>query len=93
MDLIGAPRDVIATLEAEWREDDTALVLSDEAGRHSPCIRLRTSLLPRCEAFVEGGGQKLAELLDAIGARALTVDSRWLTDANDPQALGPYGDK
>ena len=93
VDLIGAPRDVIATLEAEWREDDTALVLSDEAGRHSPCIRLRTSLLPRCEAFVEEGGQKLAELLDAIGARALTVDSRWLTDANDPQALGPYGDK
>ena len=85
--------DVIAALEAAWREDDTALVLSDEAGRHSPCIRLRTSLLPRCESYVDGGGLRLAGLLDAIGARALTVDSRWLTDANDPHALRPHDDK
>jgi len=92
VDLIGAPEDVIATLEAAWREDDTALVLFDEAGRHSPCIRLRTSLLPRCEAYVDQGGQKLSGLLNAIGARALAVDSRWLQDANNPQALRPYGD-
>jgi len=92
VDLIGAPEDVIATLEAAWREDDTALVLFDEAGRHSPCIRLCTSLLPRCEAYVDQGGQKLSGLLNAIGARALAVDSRWLQDANNPQALRPYGD-
>ncbi|MDA0651319.1 MAG: NTP transferase domain-containing protein, partial [Proteobacteria bacterium] len=92
VDLIGAPEDVIATLETAWREDDTALVLSDEAGRHSPCIRLCTSLLPRCEAYVDQGGQKLSGLLNAIGARALAVDSRWLQDANNPQALRPYGD-
>lgn len=92
VDLIGAPEDVIATLEAAWREDDTALVLFDEAGRHSPCMRLRTSLLPRCEAYVDQGGQKLSGLLNAIGARALAVDSRWLQDANNPQALRPYGD-
>ena len=92
VDLIGAPEDVIATLETAWREDDTALVLFDEAGRHSPCIRLRTSLLPRCEAYVDQGGQKLSGLLNAIGARALAVDSRWLQDANNPQALRPYGD-
>ena len=83
---------VIATLETAWREDDTALVLYDEAGRHSPCIRLCTSLLPRCEAYVDQGGQKLSGLLNAIGARALAVDSRWLQDANNPQALRPYGD-
>ena len=92
VDLIGAPEDVIATLETAWREDDTALVLSDEAGRHSPCIRLCTSLLPRCEAYVDQGGQKLSGLLNAIGARALAVNSRWLQDANNPQALRPYGD-
>ena len=92
VDLIGAPEDVIATLETAWREDDTALVLFDEAGRHSPCIRLCTSLLPRCEAYVDQGGQKLSGLLNAIGARALAVDSRWLQDANNPQALRPYGD-
>jgi len=92
VDLIGAPEDVIATLETAWREDDTAVVLSDEAGRHSPCIRLCTSLLPRCEAYVDQGGQKLSGLLNAIGARALAVDSRWLQDANNPQALRPYGD-
>jgi len=92
VDLIGAPEDVIATLETAWREDDTALVLSDEAGRYSPCIRLCTSLLPRCEAYVDQGGQKLSGLLNAIGARALAVDSRWLQDANNPQALRPYGD-
>ena len=92
VDLIGAPEDVIATLETAWREDDTALVLSDEAGRYSPCIRLCTSLLPRCEAYVDQGGQKLSGLLNAIGARALAVNSRWLQDANNPQALRPYGD-
>ena len=92
VDLIGAPQRVVRTLETAWRDDDTALVLSDETGRHSPCIRLRTNLLSACERYVDQGGRKLSGLLDTIEARALTVDSRWLQDANEPQALSPYDD-
>ena len=87
MDLIGAPDRVIQLLESEWRDDDVALALHDTEGRHSPCIRLRTELRPECEAYLDSGGKRLADLYRAINARAVTVDSEWLVDADEPESL------
>jgi molybdopterin-guanine dinucleotide biosynthesis protein A len=87
VDLIGAPQAVIQTLENAWRSEDTAIVLVDEEGRHSPCLRLRSELRAACEQYIDQGGRKLTGLLDAIDARAVTVDTAWLTDANHPDAL------
>ena len=74
-------------LEQEWRDDDVALVLHDAEGRHSPCVRLRSEVMPVCEAYLDSGGKKLVDLYRAINARSVTVASEWLTDADEPESL------
>ena len=90
VDLIGAPQAAIQALENAWRTEDTAIVLADEEGRHSPCLRLRSELRVACEQYLDQGGRKLTGLLAAVDARAVTVDTAWLTDANHPDALSTY---
>ena len=87
VDLIGSPQDIIQTLEREWREDDTAVFLTDAEGNHSPCIRLHADALVACSAFLDAGGRKITELLEKIEARAVQVDSRWLHDADHPESM------
>ena len=87
VDLIGAPERVILLLEHEWRDDDVALVLHDAEGRHSPCVRLRSEVKPVCEAYLDSGGKKLADLYRVINARSVAVASEWLTDADEPGSL------
>ena len=90
VDLIGAPQAAIQALENAWRTEDTAIVLADDEGRHSPCLRLRSELRVACERYLDQGGRKLTGLLAAVDARAVTVDTAWLTDANHPDALSTY---
>lgn len=87
VDLIGAPLQVIETLETQWQQDDLAIVLTDSSGRHSPCLRLSTQLLDDCAAFVDSGGVKLKALLKSLNARAVSVPDEWLANANTPDAL------
>lgn len=87
VDLIGAPQAAIRALEKAWRAEDTAIVLVDQEGRHSPCLRLRLESRVACEEYLDQGGRKLTGLLAAVDARAVTVDTGWLTDANHPDAL------
>ena len=89
VDLIGAPEQVITTLESEWQEDDTAIFLTDTEGRHSPCLRLHVDTLADCEAFFDGGGRKITGLLDRVGARPIPVDAAWLKDADLPASISP----
>ena len=88
VDLIGAPLQVIETLETQWQQDDLAIVLTDSSGRHSPCLRLSTQLLDDCARFVDGGGVKLKALLTLLSARSVSVPDEWLANANTPEALG-----
>ena len=87
VDLMGAPLQVIKTLETQWQQDDLAIVLTDSSGRHSPCLRLSTQLLDDCVAFVDSGGVKLKALLTSLNARAISVPDEWLANANTPEAL------
>ena len=89
VDLIGAPVQVISTLETEWREDDTAIFLTDTEGRHSACFRLRVDTLADCEAFLDEGGRKITGLLEKVGARPIPVDAAWLKDADLPASISP----
>ena len=88
VDLIGAPLQVIETLETQWQQDDLAIVLTDSSGRHSPCLRLSTQLLDDCTAFIDSGGVKLKALLTLLNARSVSVPDEWLANANTPEALG-----
>jgi molybdopterin-guanine dinucleotide biosynthesis protein A len=87
VDLIGAPHQVMDTLEQEWRDTDAALILRDENGRHSPCIRLRRDTMARCSAYIDEGGARLLELYNRLQARSVVVPSEWLLDADAPEAL------
>jgi molybdopterin-guanine dinucleotide biosynthesis protein A len=87
VDLIGAPEQVITTLETDWQEDDTATYLTDMEGRHSPCLRLHVGALAACEAFLDEGGRKITGLLEAVGARPISVDAAWLHDADLPASI------
>ena len=87
VDLIGAPLQVIETLETQWQQDDLAIVLTDSSGRHSPCLRLSTQLLDDCAAFIDSGGVKRKALLPSLHARAISVPDEWLVNANTPEAL------
>ena len=87
VDLIGAPLQVIETLQTQWQKDDLAIVLTDSSGRHSPCLRLSTQLLDDCAAFIDSGGVKLKALLTSLNARAISVPDEWLANANTPEAL------
>tara|TARA_Y100001958_G_C21168725_1_gene500945 strand:+ start:406 stop:759 length:354 start_codon:yes stop_codon:yes gene_type:complete len=87
VDLIGAPDKVMDTLEQEWRDTDAALILRDEDGRHSPCIRLRRDTMDRCSAYIDEGGARLLELYNRLQARSVVVPSEWLLDADAPEAL------
>ena len=87
VDLIGAPAQVIAALETEWQESDTAIFLTDTQGRHSPCLRLGVNTLAACEAFFDEGGRKITGLLDRVGARPISVDTAWLQDADLPASI------
>ena len=89
VDLIGAPAQVIATLETEWQEDDTAIFLTDTEGRHSPCLRLHVDALAACEALLDEGCRKITGLLEKVGARSIPVDSAWLKDADLPASISP----
>ena len=89
VDLIGAPEQVITTLESEWQEDDTAIFLTDTEGRHSPCLRLRVDTLANCAAYLEEGGRKITGLLEKVGARPIQVDAAWLKDADLPASISP----
>ena len=89
VDLIGAPDQVIAALDTEWQESDTAIFLTDTQGRHSPCLRLRVNTLAACEAFLDEGGRKITGLLDRVGARPISVDTAWLQDADLPASISP----
>ena len=86
VDLIGAPEKLIETLEQEWRDTDTAVVLYDE-DKPSPCIRLRRDTLDTRQAYVDNGGRRLLELYTLIGARSVVVLSTWLIDADTPEGL------
>jgi molybdopterin-guanine dinucleotide biosynthesis protein A len=87
--LIGAPEQVVAALETEWQEDDTAIYLTDNEGQHSPCLRLHVDALTACEAFLDRGGRKITGLLEAVGARPISVDAAWLHDADLPASISP----
>ena len=87
VDLIGAPAQVIATLETEWREDDTAIFLTDPEGRHSPCLRLHVDALAACRASLDEGCRKITGLLEKVGARPIPVDAAWLKDADLPASI------
>ena len=87
VDLIGAPEQVITTLETDWQEDDTATYLTDMEGRHSPCLRLHVGVLAACEAFLDEGGRKITGLLERVGARPISVDTAWLHDADLPASI------
>jgi molybdopterin-guanine dinucleotide biosynthesis protein A len=87
VDLIGAPESVIETLEREWRDTDSAIVLYSEAQRHSPCIRLRRSALDTCQAYIDEGGRRLLELYALLDARRVIIPTQWLSDADTPEAL------
>ena len=89
VDLIGAPAQVIATLETEWQQDDTAIFLTDTEGRHSPCLRLHVDALAACGALLDEGCRKITGLLENVGARSITVDTAWLKDANLPASISP----
>ena len=91
VDLIGAPLKVIETLETQWQHDDRAMVLTDQSGRHSPCLRLSSDLLNDCARFVDSGGVKLSALLTLLNARSIPVPDEWLANANDPEALSDQG--
>ena len=87
VDLIGAPEQVIATLETAWQEDDAAIFLTDTEGRHSPCLRLHVDTLADCAAFLDEGGRKITGLLEKVGARPIPVDAAWLKDADLPASI------
>ena len=89
VDLIGAPEQVIATLETAWQEDDAAIFLTDTEGRHSPCLRLHVDTLADCAAFLDEGGRKITGLLERVGARPIPVDAAWLNDADLPASISP----
>ena len=89
VDLIGGPEQVVAALETEWQEDDTAIYLTDTEGRHSPCLRLHVDALTACQAFLDEGGRKITGLLEAVGARPISVDAAWLHDADLPASISP----
>ena len=89
VDLIGAPAQVIATLETEWQQDDTAIFLADKEGRHSPCLRLHVDALASCGAYLDTGCRKITGLLEKVGARSIPVDAAWLKDADLPASISP----
>jgi len=89
VDLIGAPAQVIATLETEWQQDDTAIFLTDTEGRHSPCLRLHVDALAACGALLDEGCRKITGLLENVGARSIPVDTAWLKDADLPASISP----
>ena len=84
-DLIGNPKAVLTTLEEAWRPDDQALMLTDPAGRHSACLRIRADQLGASCDFIDRGGAKLIDLMDRLGARRLSVSMDWLRDADTPE--------
>mgnify|MGYP001160199614 FL=1 len=86
-DLIGAGKQVIATLEEAWTDADRAIVLTDQHGRHSPCMRLAQETVEDCCAFIDQGGTTLRDLLTTLQARRITVESRWLLDADSSYDL------
>ena len=89
VDLIGGPDQVIAALETEWQDSDTAIFLTDTEGRHSPCLRLHVNTLAACEAFLDEGGRKITGLLKRVGARPIPVDNLWLQDTDLPDSISP----
>jgi molybdopterin-guanine dinucleotide biosynthesis protein A len=83
-DLLSASEPLIAALEHAWTEGDGAIVLTDEDGNHSPCIKIAKPMLPTCNAFLDRGDNKLSGLLSALSAKAVPVTSFWLRDADRP---------
>jgi len=86
-DLMSISDRLIAALEEAWRAEDSALVLTDPSGRHSPCMRLAREMLVNCCAFIDRGGAQLGELLKLLNARPIPVDALWLKDADSPADL------
>jgi molybdopterin-guanine dinucleotide biosynthesis protein A len=45
--------------------------------------------LTACQAFLDEGGRKITGLLEAVGARPISVDAAWLHDADLPASISP----
>lgn len=90
-DLVSSSKPLIGALVEAWTEEDHAIVLTDEHGCHSPCMRLAKETLETCCAFVDCGGSTLSGLLSALNARTVPVETAWLRDADSPADLPPHG--
>ena len=84
-DLVGNPKAVLETLEAAWRPEDQALMLTDPEGRHSACLRISTDQLGASCDFIDRGGKKLIDLMEQLEARRVSVSAEWLRDADTPE--------
>ena len=91
-DLLSASEPLIAALEHGWTEGDGAIVLTDEDGNHSPCIKIAKPMLKTCNAFLERGDNKLSGLLSALSAKAVPVTSFLLRDADRPADMPTQGE-
>ena len=91
-DLLSASEPLIAALEHGWTEGDGAIVLTDENGNHSPCIKIAKPMLKTGNAFLERGDNKLSGLLSARSAKAVPVTSFLLRDADRPADMPTQGE-
>ena len=91
-DLLSASEPLIAALEHGWTEVEGAIVLTDENGNHSPCIKIAKPMLKTCNAFLERGDNKRSGLLSALSAKAVPVTSFLLRDADRPADMPTQGE-